>query len=186
MKAVGVVVVAILGIAVIVAAVSLFVRVPGGLGSYEHELAAKMPVGGVYSFGMGTVTTDKFSVEVEEVRLHDPPEGVELAGALLYYNSGCYGGGVVKHYPPCASRSRVGARNAVVPADRRYLLWIGLRVLRARAAIACPVSTSSTGCAGTAWTCAAKRTSATRSTSALRVPVARCLLFRAARNAAPA
>ena len=131
MKAVGVVVVAILGIAVIVAAVSLFVRVPGGLGSYEHELAAKMPVGGVYSFGMGTVTTDKFSVEVEEVRLHDPPEGVELAGALLYYNSGCYGGGVVKHYPPCASRSRVGAQGAVVPADRRYLLWIGLRVLRA-------------------------------------------------------
>ena len=34
MKAVGVVVVTILGIAVIVAVISLFVRVPGGLGSY--------------------------------------------------------------------------------------------------------------------------------------------------------
>jgi len=127
-KVVGAVVVAILGVAVIVAAASLFVRVPGGLGSYEHELSAKMPVGGVYSFGMGTVTTDKFEVRVEEVRLHGAPEGVELAGAFLYYNSGCYGGGVVKHYPPCASRSRVPARNAVVPPNRRYLLWIGLRV----------------------------------------------------------
>ena len=89
-----------------------------------------MPVGGVYSFGMGPVTTGKLPVRVEDVRLHDPPPGVELVGAFLYYGAGCYGGGVAEKYPPCASRHRVRARDGVVPAHRRYLLWIGVRVAR--------------------------------------------------------
>lgn len=125
---VGAVFVVLVAVAV---AAALFVRWPGGLGSYGDALGAKMPVGGVYAFGMDTVTTGDWSVRVEDVRLHGAPPGVELVGAFLYYGNGCFGGGVTPKFPPCSTRSRPPARNAVVPAHRRYLLWIGLRVVRA-------------------------------------------------------
>ena len=130
MKVAGVVVTAIVAIVVAGFVATMFVRVPGGLASYGSEVRAKMPVGDVYSFGMGPITTGKVPVRVEDVRLHDPPPGVEIVGAFLYYGNGCYGGGVAGKYPPCASRSRVPARNGIVPAHRRYLLWVGVRVKR--------------------------------------------------------
>jgi hypothetical protein len=121
---------ALLVIVVVAAAVAWFVRWPGGLGSYGNNLAAKTPVGGVYSFGMNTVATGPWSARIEEVRLHRAPPGVKLVGAVLYYGSGCFAGGVVHRFPPCKSRSRLPARNAVVPAHHTLLLWIGVRVLR--------------------------------------------------------
>jgi hypothetical protein len=129
-RVLGLLVSAILAIAVIGFVASMFVRVPGGLASYDSAISAKMPVDGVYAFGMGPLTTGKLPVRVEDVRLHEPPPGVELVGAFLYYGNGCFGAGVIEKYPPCSSRSRVPARKGVVPAHRRYLLWVGVRVSR--------------------------------------------------------
>jgi hypothetical protein len=127
----GVVVAVLVVLVAVAAAAAMFVRWPGGLESYGNAVAAQMSVGGVSSFGMGTVTAGDWSVRVEEVRLHGAPRGVALVGAILYYGNGCVGFGVIRGFPPCKSKSRLPARNAVVPAHHRFLLWVGVRVPQA-------------------------------------------------------